>query len=173
MDEYYIGEVRIFACNFAPSGWVFCDGTILQIRSFPTLFAVIGNLYGGDGKLTFAVPDLRGQIAQGMTAPTDMYKRQGSETVTLDDTQVPLHTHTAYVNGGRPSSLTPGDRLPMRFFAGGNNTYLEDTALQSPVSLSPQAISVVGNGGSHNNMQPFLPMNFCIAVQYGEFPPRP
>ncbi len=172
MDEYYIGEIRIFGCNYPPAHWAFCDGTILQIRTYPVLFAVIGNRFGGDGKLTFAVPDLRGSVAQGMNAAGDLGKIQGAATVTLTDENMPSHTHTAYTNNTRPGNLTGDDKLPARFISAGANAFVEDSA-SSLVSLSPKTMSAIGGGAAHNNMQPFLPMNFCIALEFGEYPPRP
>lgn len=173
MDEFYIGEIRIFACNYPPVNWMFCDGAILPVHGFQVLFAVIGNRFGGDGRTTFALPDLRGCIVQGMNAPADLGKRLGTTDVTLVNANMPLHSHTAYTDATRPGSLTGEDKLPARFIASGANTFVEDAAAaQSLVSLSPETVSTVGGGLPHNNMQPFLPMNFCIGVQYGEFPPR-
>lgn len=171
MDEYYIGEVRIFACDYPPIYWAFCDGTMLMIRSYPVLFSVIGNRFGGDGVNTFAVPDLRGRVVQGMNTVGDLNKTVGAATVTLIGEEMPLHTHTTYTNNTRPGNLTGDDKLPARFISAGANAFVEDSAT-SLVSLSPQTMSVIGGGAAHNNLQPYLPMNFCIALQFGEFPPH-
>ncbi|WP_087724949.1 phage tail protein [Pandoraea sp. PE-S2T-3] len=173
MDDYYIGEIRLYAFNYAPVDWAVCDGTILQIRFFPELYAVIGTTYGGDGRTTFAVPDLRGLVSRGTTEAAQIGKVEGSPTVTLQDQHMPLHTHTAYVNSTRPAGDSASDKLPARFVVGGNNAYRENTSDLSLVSLSPLTVGPACTGGAHNNMQPYLPLNFCIAIKNGEFPPRP
>ncbi|AKC71733.1 phage tail protein [Pandoraea oxalativorans] len=172
MDEYYVGEIRIYAFNYAPVNWLPCDGSLLPISRFTALFSVIGNRFGGDGRTTFAVPDLRGYVAQGMSAPAELGNKEGKTTVTLTDENMPLHTHTAYANNARPGNVTGDDKLPARFITSGANAFVEDSS-PTLVALAPQTIGTVGGGQPHTNMQPYLPMNFCIAVQPGEYPPRP
>ena len=173
MDDYYIGEIRLFAFNYAPVDWAACDGTLLSIRDFAALYSVIGTTYGGDGKATFALPDLRGLVSRGTTDAAQIGKVVGSPTVTLQDQHMPLHTHLAFANSTRPAGESAGDKLPARFVVGGNNAYRESTSDLSLVSLSPLTVGPACTSGAHNNMQPYLPLNFCIALQYGEFPPRP
>lgn len=172
MFEYYIGEVRIFACSYAPMNWALCDGTQFMIQQFPLLFSVIGNIYGGDGKTTFAVPDLRCCAVQGKGSIGDLGMRQGAVAVSLTDENMPLHTHTAYVNNTPSVNVEGGGKLPSRFVAAGANAFLEPASQESLVSLSPLTVGSIGAGEPHNNMQPYLPLNFCICMKDGEFPPR-
>lgn len=165
----YIGEIRMFAGDFAPLGWAFCDGRLLPISEFETLFALIGNFYGGDGVTTFALPDLRGRAPVHMGTGIGLTSRPiatsfGTETVTLQMTQIPPgHSHSVAV------SSAPGDRLSPA------GAYLAASALQNagyaPASSGTMHDSVVEptGGGPHENMQPYLCINFIIALD-GSFP---
>lgn len=173
MAEPYLGEIRAFAFNFAPDGWASCDGQSMNIQQNVALFALIGTRFGGDGKTTFLLPDLRGRTplcmggaTTGLT-PRAVGNAGGSENVTLTINQMGAHTHPfSAVN-------TMGDKIPPigRFYA----QTADGTFLYAPpasqVALAPNAISTNGGGGGHNNMQPFLTLRFCIALR-GYFPPR-
>jgi len=188
--EPMIGEVRMFGGNFAPRGWAFCEGQLLAISQNQALFSILGTTYGGDGRTTFGLPDLRGRVAispgTGPGLPT--YKlgdRSGQTTVTLNTTQMPSHNHIANtqvvgapavgVNGDGPDSNTPaGAHL------GGTGTELvyngeDPTGLLEGVSAGTLGVqtTVLNNGGNqaHNNMQPYLAVYYIIALT-GIFPSR-
>ncbi|HRK73388.1 MAG TPA: tail fiber protein [Rhodothermales bacterium] len=153
----YVGEIAIFGGNFAPVGWMFCHGQLLDIGEYETLFQLIGTTYGGDGESTFALPDLRGRmpIHQGASGGTTYFIGQsgGTETVTLTANQIPAHTHSM-ISGVVRGTGTQGAGLTQ-------GTELE--TLTSPTSSS------AGSGQAHENMPPFLGLNFIISL-YGVFP---
>ena len=171
MDPF-VAEIRIFGFNFAPRGWAFCDGQVLPISQNTALFSLLGTTYGGDGKSTFALPNLQGQAAihpgQGPGLSLhDLGETGGSETVTLLETEMPAHSHSWMGSTQTAEDRTPANEVFAR--ATGGNLYTTNTS--GLVSLAPQAISPVGQSQPHNNMQPFLTCNFCIALQ-GVYPPR-
>jgi microcystin-dependent protein len=168
----FVAEIRIFGFNFAPRGWAFCDGQILPISQNTALFSLLGTTYGGDGKSNFALPDLQGQAAmhpgQGAGLSLhDLGESGGSETVTLLQSEMPAHGHSWMGSNQAAEDRTPGNEVFAR--ATGGNLYTTNT--NGLVSFAPQAISPVGQSQPHNNMQPLLTFNFCIALQ-GVFPPR-
>jgi len=172
MSDQYLGEIRLVGFNFAPTGWAICAGQLLPISQNTALFALLGTFYGGDGKTTFALPDLRGiaPMNQGSgpgLSPRVVGEQGGSETVTLLTSEIPAHSHSVI-----GSAAEGGDRSPANEqFAvgvGGINTY---AAPGSPTAMSPQAIGVAGGSLPHNNLQPFLALTPIIALQ-GIFPPR-
>jgi microcystin-dependent protein len=153
----YIGEIRMFAGNFAPQGWSFCEGQTLSISQNDTLFALIGTTYGGDGQETFRLPDLRGRVpAHAGSVP--LATADGAESVTLSTQQMPMHGHPLTARGGPGSSSSPGGEL---LATGAAPLYAEDAPTQP---LSPQAIAPVGGSWPHENRQPFLCINFIIAL---------
>jgi microcystin-dependent protein len=173
MDPY-IGEIRLFAGNYAPKGWAICDGKMLRVNENQALFSIIGNQYGGDGKSTFALPDLRGKVAMhkgagpGLT-PRPLASTGGSETVTLLTGQIPPHTHQAKCQTSSNSQSPVGNVWgpgPARPTIRQIYANVVDTVL-NPGSLGP-----AGNSQPHNNMQPYLGLNFIIALE-GIFPPKP
>lgn len=170
MDPY-IGEIRMFAGNFAPTAWAFCDGSILQISQYDTLFALIGTTYGGDGVNTFALPDLRGRlpIHQG-TGPglsfRSLAEAGGVETVTLLPGEMPAHTHALVASTSTATQTTPAGNVLAQPASG--QLYLADTPT---VSLNPASVGSAGGNQPHDNLGPFLCINFIIAL-YGIFPPR-
>jgi microcystin-dependent protein len=171
MADAFIGEIRIFAGTFAPVGWAFCQGQLLAIAQNDALFSLIGTTYGGDGQTTFALPDLRGRfpVHQGQGPGLSNYtigEITGTETVTLTVPQLPNHTHTANAGSGG-NNLSPAGNV-WATDAGGNTAAYSDT---SNASMAATAIGVAGGSQPHDNIQPFLGVNFIIALE-GIFPPR-
>jgi microcystin-dependent protein len=168
MAEPYIGEIRMFGGTFAPVGWAFCDGSILQISENEALFQLIGTTYGGDGQQTFGLPDLRGRIpvhqgAQG--GPTFVLGQSGGvETVTLTGNQIPAHTHAFIGTTNQAGQTNPPTNLVGQ--NPGNSIYIEDTAT---VSLDPNSLLPAGGSQPHVNVQPFLCVAYIIALN-GIFP---
>jgi microcystin-dependent protein len=172
MADPFVAEIRIFPFNFAPKGWAFCNGQILPISQNTALFSLLGTTYGGDGKSTFALPDLEGNAAmhpgqgQGLSL-RDLGEIGGSQTVTLIQTEIPAHTHSISMSVRPPDNINPSGLA----LGTGNSVYA--TASGAPqVTAAPQALSPAGGSLPHNNMQPYLTLNFCIALQ-GVFPARP
>jgi microcystin-dependent protein len=169
MAQPYVGEIRIFAGNFAPAGWHFCDGTLLPISEYDTLFNLIGTTYGGDGQSTFAVPDLRGRMPMHMgTSGGTTYvigEMAGVESVTLTTGQIPSHTHTPQVSASG-DAFEPAGRTWSRSGAGDRQYSSNTTGL---VALHPQTVGATGGGQPHDNMSPFLVTNFIISL-FGIFP---
>jgi len=173
MSEPFIAEIRIFAGNFAPRGWAFCDGQLLPVSQNTALFSLIGTTYGGDGRSTTALPNLQGRAPMhpgrgpGLT-DRRLGQRGGVEMVTLTEAQMPNHTHTARsVNTPIGQVQAPSNVRSYARSARGNAW----TPADNLVDLSSQAVNDTGGSQSHNNMQPFLTMNFIIAL-VGLYPSR-
>lgn len=170
MDQF-VGEIRIFAGNYEPNGWAFCDGRLLPIQRYTTLYSILGVNYGGDGKTTFALPDLRGAAAmhQGQgpgLSPRMLGEKVGSKTVTLLSAEMPSHYHQAQ-NQTTANTANPGEAIWSDLSGRAPNLYSP-----SPnVDMNPTAIGISGRNQPHNNMQPYLGLNFIIAL-VGDFPPR-
>jgi microcystin-dependent protein len=168
MAQPYVGEIRIFAGNFAPAGWMFCEGQLLPISENETLFQLIGTTYGGDGESTFALPDLRGRVPvhQGSGAGTTLILAEtgGVEQVTLTVQQIPSHTHPMLATGNLASESAPGGQV----FA---QPQTVDAYVTAPpaVPLAPASCTPVGGSQPHDNMQPYLCLNFIISL-FGIFP---
>jgi microcystin-dependent protein len=173
MDPF-VAEIRIFPFNFAPRGWAFCNGQILPISQNTALFSLLGTTYGGDGKSTFALPNMQGNapMHQGQgpgLALHDLGETGGSATVTLLESEMPAHSHGVLAQSTPLGGVaTPAGASLSRPASG--NLY-DATGTTSLVQMSPQALQLAGGSQPHNNMQPYLTMNFCIAMQ-GVFPPR-
>jgi len=174
MSDPFLAEIRIVGFTFAPYGWAFCDGQLLPVQQNPALFALIGNLYGGDGRTNFALPNLQGRAplhpgaGPGLT-PRQLAQASGDETVTLSDANLPGHTHQLMAAGQTGAQTDPNGAA-----LGGLR---QGTAYRTASNLTPlaqQAIQPAGSSGQmqHANMQPYIAMNFVIAVE-GIWPDRP
>lgn len=171
MDPF-VAEIRIFPFNFAPKGWAFCDGQLLPLSQNTALFSLLGTTYGGDGKSNFALPNMQGNApmhpGQGPGLSLhDLGETGGSDTVMLLESEIPSHPHTM-----RADLIDPADTnavSPNASYALSTGGTLYQTAAN--VNLADQALTPAGGDQPHNNMQPYLTLNFCIALQ-GVFPPR-
>jgi microcystin-dependent protein len=166
MAQPYVGEIRMFAGNFAPAGWMFCEGQVLPISENETLFNLIGKTYGGDGQETFALPDLRGRIPIHQGAGYILAETGGAEEVTLTVNQTPAHAHPAIANSGLASLSSPQGNVFAQSRQAGIDLYIEDTPT---VNLAPNAIGPVGGSQPHTNFQPYLCVSFIISL-FGIFP---
>ncbi|MEM9291946.1 MAG: tail fiber protein [Acidobacteriota bacterium] len=172
MSEPFIAEIRIFAGNFAPRSWAFCDGQLLPISQNTALFSLIGTTYGGDGRSTTALPDLQGRVPMhpgrgpGLTSRR-LGQRGGIETVTLSEAQMPNHTHQLIATSSDANSADPVKRAPARVIGG----FTYNTATTNLVNMADQCVPNTGGSQAHNNLQPFIAMNFIIALQ-GLYPSR-
>ena len=170
MSEPFIGELRLFGFNFNPKGWATCAGQILSISQNTALFALLGTTYGGNGQTTFALPDLRGRvpISQGQGPGLSNYsigQVGGTETVTLTSVNLPAHTHQVRATTEDANSAQPGNNLPAAVGAGAYGSQAADT------TMSAAMIAPAGNNQPFNNVQPYLTLNWCIALE-GIFPSR-
>jgi microcystin-dependent protein len=180
MSDQFVAEIRIFPFDFPPTGWALCDGQLLPISQNTALFSLLGTTYGGDGKSTFALPNMQGSTpmqqgqGQGLTERF-LGEMSGSETVTLIQSEMPLHNHGLMAANESATVADPSNAV----LAKGNY----DTGTQSGavafyqtaapnVQLNPMAVGIAGGSQPHGNMQPYLTLNFCIALQ-GIFPQRP
>jgi microcystin-dependent protein len=160
----YVGEIRMFAGNFAPAGWNFCDGTLLPISDFETLFNLIGTTYGGDGQSTFGVPDLRGRLPIHLGNGFTLAQNGGVETVTLTVAQIPAHSHALLASTNSAASNSPTNNVTGA--VGAIQIYRNATPA-SP--MSNLAMSSTGGTQPHNNFQPYLCVDFIISL-FGIFP---
>ena len=170
MSEHYIGEIRMFSGNYAPQGWALCNGQVLSISENELLYALIGTTYGGDGRATFALPDLRGRIGihQGKNPNTNtsypIGQKGGTDAVTLTTATLPSHTHNVNVFNTEGSQPDPTNA----FWAKGNPQYSNASPNNQ---MNSSLISTVGGNQPHDNVMPFLSINYIIALQ-GLFPPQ-
>jgi len=173
MADPFVAEIRIVPFNFAPRGWAACNGQILPLEQNTALFSLLGSTYGGDGKHTFALPNLQGRApmhhGQGPgLSLRDLGEAGGSATVTLLESEIPSHTHTVRAQSGRADLYSPVGFVPGR--AVGGAVYRNDAAIPNATALHASSVATAGNDQPHNNMQPYLTMNFIIALQ-GIYPP--
>jgi microcystin-dependent protein len=173
MADPFVAEIRIFPFNFPPKGWAFCDGQLLPLSQNTALFSLLGTFYGGDGKSTFALPDLQGSVpmhqgqGQGLSQRF-LGEQSGSESVTLLVTEMPFHTHTLQASFGPGDLKEPQDGAVL---TRNQNGAIYNPAVAPLVTMAPQTLAPAGGSLPHNNMMPYLTLNFCIAMQ-GVFPPR-
>ncbi|MEG3191235.1 phage tail protein [Lysobacter sp. D1-1-M9] len=175
MSEVFIGQIMPTAFNFAPRDFALCDGQLLSISQHQALYSLLGTQYGGDGKTTFALPDLRGRtpLGAGVSAdpawnppPTQMGQSAGAESVVLGASNLPPHTHVLQAVTAQGTARKPAGNL-----YGTNSTALYAAASGPQVSLEPSTVEPVGGNGAHENMQPFQVTSYCIAL-VGIFPSR-
>ncbi|MDP9239537.1 MAG: tail fiber protein [Actinomycetota bacterium] len=164
MADPFIGEIRMFAGSFSPNGWMFCNGAILPISEYDTLFTLIGTTYGGDGQETFALPNLQSRLPLHRNASHLLGEASGTETVTLTTSQMPLHAHALTASSGNATA------------SGANGNVLAQTPTYTPYiaagankALSPVSVGPEGGSQPHENVQPFLCINFIISL-FGIYP---
>jgi len=163
MGQPYVGEIRLFGGNFAPSGWFFCNGQELAISEYSTLFNLIGTTYGGDGITVFALPDLQGRVPVHQGSGYVMGELGGAENVTILASTLPGHTHSLPVSGGSASTSAPGGNAPAPWSG-------DQYAATAPTStLGVQSVTAVGSDLPHENMPPFLTLSFIISA-FGVYP---
>ena len=164
MSQPYVGEIRMFGGNFAPAGWMFCEGQLLPISEYETLFNLIGTTYGGDGQSTFAMPDLRGRIPLHQGTGFVLAQTGGQEEVTLTNQQIPQHNHAFLASGN--NATTTNARNNVAAATPDYTPYIADNATQA---FNAQAITSTGGSQPHNNFQPYLCVSFIISL-YGIYP---
>lgn len=163
MAEPFLGEIRLMSFNYAPQGWALCNGQFLAINQNQALFALLGTTYGGNGQTTFALPDLRGRVPVHLGSGHTLGERAGAEAVTLAVNQLPSHTHRVNAK----AAATGGVATPNgNYLGGGNNVY---GTQGTPTTLSAATVGNTGGSQAHTNLQPYLTISFCIALQ-GIFP---
>ena len=175
MTSPFLAEIRIFPFNFAPTGWAVCNGQLLAISQNTALFSLLGTQYGGDGRSTFALPNLQGSVpvhagSSGGQGLTQYFPGEtgGVATVTLLQTEMPAHNHALMATSQQGTDAAPGTENLARSV--GASLY-QSTTTTNLVALSPNTLPPAGGNQPHNNLMPYLTLNFCIALQ-GEFPSR-
>ncbi len=181
MSDQFVAEIRIFPFNFPPTGWAFCDGQLMPISQNTALFSLLGTTYGGDGKSTFALPDMQGNApmqpgqGQGLSL-RDLGEMSGVESITLLVSEIPLHNHGFQGSDSDATAVNPAGLLPAmgKWEAGVAFGVVGAYSPTTPANaqMAFQALAPAGGGLPHNNMQPYLTLNYCIALQ-GIFPQRP
>lgn len=169
MSEPFLAEVRMMGFNFAPRGWAFLDGQILPINQNQSLYSLLGTTYGGDGRTTFALPEMRGRTPIHNTSTHPLGQRAGQETVVLTPNTMPSHAHAAQATSTAVDTASPADGLLGAFVAPAAGYH--DPAPATRTTLREGTVGNTGGNTGHNNLQPFLAVNFCIALQ-GLFPSR-
>jgi microcystin-dependent protein len=164
MAQPYVGEIRMFAGNFAPAGWMFCEGQLMPISENETLFNLIGTTYGGDGQSTFGLPDLRGRVPIHMGSGFVLAETGGVEEVTLTVSQIPAHSHPLLSSGvvgndPNPTQNLPAESSAISLYQSGNPA----------AAMAAQSVSSVGGSQPHNNFQPYLCVDFIISL-FGIYP---
>ena len=164
MAQPYVGEVRMFAGNFAPAGWMFCEGQLLPISENETLFQLIGTTYGGDGQSTFALPDLRGRIPIHQGNGFILAETGGAEEITLTVPQIPAHSHPLLASNALTNDANPANNVLAQA-----NTFDPYQTNPANAPMAPTSIGPVGGSQPHTNFQPYLCINFIISL-FGIFP---
>jgi len=164
MAQPYVGEIRMFGGNFAPAGWMFCEGQLLPISENETLFQLIGTTYGGDGQSTFALPDLRGRLPIHQGGGFTLAETGGVESITLTVQQIPAHTHALMASNDVPALTSPANNVlgqaAAKFYRAGTPA----------IPLNAGVVSATGGSQTHSNLQPYLCVSFIISL-FGIFPP--
>ncbi len=164
MAQPYIGEIRMFAGNFAPAGWIFCEGQTLPISENEALFQLIGTTYGGDGEETFNIPDLRGRLPLHQGNGFVLAQAAGVEEVTLTVQQIPVHTHPLLASASPASAANPSGNMLAE--SGSSNVY---RPAPTSVTLNANTVGPAGGSQPHTNFQPYLCVNFILSL-FGIFP---
>jgi microcystin-dependent protein len=164
MSEPFLGEIKIFGFNFPPRSWALCDGQILPINQNQALYSLLGTTYGGDGRTSFGLPDLRGRAPWHVGGGFSLGQKGGEETHSVSPGEMPTHTHTVAASSLPATTPDPENAV---WANGGVNAY----AAEASADLSPAAVASVGDGQGHENRPPYLTVSFCIALQ-GIFPSR-
>ena len=162
MSQPYVGEIRMFGGNFAPAGWMLCEGQLLPISEYTTLFQLVGTTYGGDGQSTFGLPDLRGRLPIHMGSGFVLAENGGAENVTLTTDQLPAHTHAVSATANANTAPLPAGN----YLAAGPDIYDQN---KPGTNVMAAAISPVGGSQPHSNFQPYLCVNFILSL-FGIFP---
>lgn len=176
MDEF-LGIIKLFAGDYAPEGWMLCDGRILQVSQNQALYAVIGNRFGGNTGVSFALPDLRGRVAVGMGAGAGLTPRNiasigGKETETLTTAQIPAHNHTLNaISGGIEVNTPKNNYFPEYANTAAKFYSIKDKPTDVLLAMNPETVANAGGSQAHNNMQPFISLNYIICTN-GLFPVR-
>lgn len=176
MSEPFVGEIRLLSFPRIPTGWFACDGTLLAISQYDALFSLLGTVYGGDGRTTFAVPDLRGRLPIGFgdghgLTPRHLGERAGFEAVSLNSNQLPQHTHPFRATATAATSNTPASSVQLGTPSNSDVMYATDITGLSPYSASAASVSDTGGDQLHDNCMPTLTASYCIAWQ-GIYPSR-
>jgi microcystin-dependent protein len=179
MSDPFVAEIRIFPFNFAPKGWAFCNGQLLPLSQNTALFSLLGTTYGGDGKSNFALPNMQGNVAMfyGQGPGLSLYdigETGGSQTVTILDSEMPSHSHSLNATTAVGTTNQPNGAMLSEggwSFSGNSGKVPYYTTTAPAVNMGSQGVGFAGSSFPHNNMMPYLTLNFCIALQ-GVFPPR-
>lgn len=166
MGQPYVGEVRMFAGNFAPSGWMLCNGQLLAISEYDALFVLLGTTYGGDGQQTFGLPDLQGRVPIHMGNSATIGEKGGAEEATLNGGSIPVHTHSLLGTLSTATAFAPANNVLATSTGATVSPYGSDNP---KTTLAPQTVSGSGGSQPHANLQPYLCVNFIISL-YGIFP---
>ena len=162
MSQPFMGEIKLVSFNFAPKGWALCNGQFLPINQNQALFSLLGTTYGGNGQTTFALPNLRGQVPIHVGSGHTLGEKGGTTAVTVNIQQLPTHLHTLVATDANANQPIPSSALP----ASANNAYTPPAAL---TTMNPTSVTSIGGSQPHNNMMPYLVLDFIIALQ-GIFP---
>jgi len=167
MAEPFLSEIRLMSFAFAPKGWAQCDGQLLPINQNQALFSLLGTTFGGDGRVNFALPDLRGRTPIHVGDGHTLGERAGEQAHTLSIAELPTHTHAVAAS----STATGGSATPNGNYLGGGNNVYQSADAGALTSMRPDTVTNTGGSQAHLNMQPFLSLNLCIALE-GIFPSR-
>src|SRR4051794_33044243 len=162
MAEPFLSEIRIMSFVFAPKGWALCDGQLLPINQNQALFSLLGTTYGGDGRVNFGLPDLRGRVPMHMGSGHTLGERGGEQAHTLSIAEIPTHVHVANATSAVATQNNPTNQV---LLAQSTSSPLYNTTASNLVAMAPNALSNIGGSQAHLNMQPFLVINFSIALQ--------
>jgi microcystin-dependent protein len=179
MSDQFLGEIRIFPFDFAPIQWAMCNGQLMAITQNAALFSILGTTYGGNGTSTFGLPNLQGRVpvcaGQGRGLSLyDLGQFGGAQSHTLNNTEIPSHNHNINADADPGTSTSPAGAIYRRgqIPGGSNPTAVAAYSTQAPdVIMDPNTLGITGGNQAHNNMMPYLTLNFCIALN-GVFPPR-